>query len=145
MTSIPKPKRTPKTRVRRGTRTSRHRAKRKSNLKLVDRLFSSYIRTRDDWACRCCGSVRNIQCAHVVSRRYRAVRWDSDNALALCSRCHVRYTYDPIAWQDWIDEKFPGRMEQLRAKARQGVAHVDYDALSVGLLASIAALTERRK
>lgn len=125
MTTFPKPEK----RKRVKGRTSKHRARRKAKLRDADKLFSLFIRNRDGWACRKCGSVQNIQCAHIVSRRYRATRWSPDNAIALCARDHVKFTYRPLEWEAWIDERFPGRLEALKLRALAGVAHVDYEAV----------------
>jgi HNH endonuclease len=66
----------------------------------ADRLFSTFIRTRDG-ACQECHSTEGLQCAHLISRRYLATRWNDDNAVALCFRCHKRYTERPLEWDDW--------------------------------------------
>jgi len=110
-----------------GSRTSRRRKQRKASMRQADKAFSTYIKDRDGWACRHCGRVAVVmQCAHLVSRRYRAVRWSPDNAVALCAPCHVRYTFRPLEWEAWIEERFPGRLAELKARALAGVAHVDY-------------------
>jgi hypothetical protein len=150
MRSLPKPTRAKKPRKplrrshRRGDHTSRHRAKRKASARLADRLFSEYIRTRDDWQCRNCGSPKHPQCAHVVSRRYRAIRWSSENAVCLCKRCHMKYTNDPIGWEKWVEDRWPGRLAELKRLAWAGVAKIDHEAVCVGLMVSLAALSERR-
>lgn len=52
-----------------------------------DRIFSQLVRMRG--ACQKCGSPRNLQCAHVISRRYSATRCDLRNAWCLCAGCHM--------------------------------------------------------
>ncbi len=71
--------------------------------KEADRLFSLYVLNRDGW-CLACGSPEAGQCAHIISRRYRATRWDILNAVRLCQSCHVRYTHQPEEWREWADE-----------------------------------------
>lgn len=146
MTTLPKPVRAvQRSRAARvGKRTSRRRKQRKARLKDCDGAFSLLIRTRDDWTCRACGSVRGPQCAHLVSRRYRATRWDSRNAVCLCSGCHVRYTFDPLAWDAWCSERFPAVWPELRATAMRGVAHVDYDETLKGLKEALDGLLRGR-
>jgi len=116
-------------RARKGRKTSKRRKSRLGMRRECDRLFANAVKDRDGWACRACGSHMRPQCAHIVSRRYHATRWDLLNAVCLCAGCHVRFTHDPIAWDDWCEERFPGRLEHLRLKARQGVAHIDYEAI----------------
>lgn len=125
----PKPARRgpkPKRRIRR-------QAKRKAKLHDADRLFSLYIRARDGWACRRCGSVVNPQCAHVISRTYRAIRWNPDNAVCLCRGCHVMFTHRPLEWADWCEERFPGRLALLKVQALAAHEKPDYDAICEGL------------
>lgn len=99
-----------------------------------DKLFSIFIRARDK-VCVACGSARNLQCAHVFSRRYLKVRWDERNAVALCAGCHVKFTHFPLEWEDFIIERM-GQDEytQLRADARETSYKVDYEATLEDLL-----------
>lgn len=39
-----------------------------------------------------------LQAAHIISRNYYATRFDLDNGLALCQRCHKRWTMQPVEW-----------------------------------------------
>ena len=106
--------------------------KRKSRTALrnkADKLFSLAIRNRDDH-CLACGTTFRLQCAHIVSRRYGATRWCLDNAVCLCARCHLKYTHDPLGWEEWVDDRFgKGRLVQLKLRARQGVGNVDLEAV----------------
>jgi 5-methylcytosine-specific restriction endonuclease McrA len=70
--------------------------------KEADRLFSLYIRARDR-GCRMCTDRTNLQCAHLISRRYFAVRWEPENAVALCVGHHKQFTEDPLGWDDWCE------------------------------------------
>ena len=64
-------------------------------IKKADKLFSLYIRARDR-ECKRCHTTENLQCAHVISRRYHATRWDPLNAMALCRGCHLWQTTHPL-------------------------------------------------
>jgi 5-methylcytosine-specific restriction protein A len=152
MPELPKPeKRGPKPRKyiksnpkNKGKRTSRRRKARKAKLKDADRLFSEYIRTRDNWTCQCCGRTREngaaIQCAHIVSRRYRATRWSRSNAIALCSKCHVYYTYRVLEFEVFIEERYPGRLAELKPIAIAGIHQVDYTEICTFMLVWIEEL-----
>ncbi len=118
---------------RKGTKTSKRRKSRLGLRRECDRLFAVAVKERDGWACRACGSHMRPQTAHIVSRRYHATRWCLDNAVCLCASCHTRYTYKPIEWEDWVEEHFPGRLAQLKARARAGVRWIDYDAILYSL------------
>ena len=131
----------PLKRARKAKRPLRRKAKRKAKLQDADALFSQYVRKRDGWACKVCGSPDRIQCGHIVSRRYRAVRWAPTNAVALCSRCHMRYTHNPLAWEEWVEGRFPGRLGMLKAQALAAHEHPDYDALCASLRLAIGGVT----
>lgn len=59
------------------------------------RLHSLVVRHRG--ACQRCGSMKNLQCAHIISRKFSATRTDERNAWCLCASCHRRLT-------DWPNE-----------------------------------------
>jgi 5-methylcytosine-specific restriction endonuclease McrA len=59
-------------------------------------LHSMVVRARAGYACERCGTVDGqLQCAHIVSRRYTATRCDPFNAWCLCAACHRRLTEHP--------------------------------------------------
>jgi hypothetical protein len=72
----------------------------------ADRLFAARIRSRG--RCECCGFTANewtsMECAHVLSRRYYAIRWSEENAVCLCGDafgCHAYFTAHPAKWEAW--------------------------------------------
>lgn len=67
-----------------------------------DSLFSKLIRERDGH-CLNCGGHDFLQCAHIVSRDYKAVRCSPDNAVCLCRSCHVYFTHRKIEWDVWVE------------------------------------------
>lgn len=105
VTPIPKPKK---------------RKPRQNYRQQADRIFSKFVRERDgecqakDQLFPCKG---NLQCAHVLPRRYATVRCDPFNAIALCASHHIYWTHRPIEFEDWVKAKYPGRWEALRRKA----------------------------
>lgn len=111
-----------------GLKRSKHRTSRMALRKKADDLFRDAVRERDGWACRNCESTRLPQCAHIVSRRYNAIRWNLGNAVCLCKSCHMKFTQDPLGWEDWVNERFgEARLRNLKFMARQGVAKVDLE------------------
>lgn len=75
-------------------------------LKRADAMFSKYIRERDG-ECRAGGTDETecstvLQAAHIVSRRFRAIRWDEANAIALCTAHHLKFTLSPDMWRAWL-------------------------------------------
>jgi len=62
-------------------------------LRRPDILFSRYIRNRDRWTCRRCGTryelpTNGLHCSHYWGRAREATRFEPDNADALCFGCH---------------------------------------------------------
>lgn len=93
----------------------------------ADKLARQFVLDRDAWTCQRCGSggAGVAQWAHILSRSALAIRWDPDNSLVLCARCHQFFTLRPIDWQDWVDERYPGRWDLLRARRRNAEARGD--------------------
>lgn len=54
-----------------------------------------------------------IQWAHVHTREYHLTRWEPDNSLALCDRCHVWFDNHKVLAFDWFAKKFPERWERI--------------------------------
>jgi hypothetical protein len=110
----------------------------------ADRLFSLVIRTRDDWTCKACGSCFNIQAAHLLSRRYLGTRFMETNCCALCQKCHMKFTYDPLAWEAWCEERWPDRLRQLKIVARETCKKQDYAVLCMDLTDRLERLKQMR-
>lgn len=88
-------------------------------VRLADALFGAAVRAAG--SCARCGSRVNLQCAHVISRRYRAVRWRLENAVCLCARCHIYFSHRPLEWEVWVKERNGARQyESLKRRALTG-------------------------
>jgi hypothetical protein len=87
---------------------------------------------RDHDVCQRCGAENGrwdhgygldytavIQWAHIHTREYYCTRWEPDNSLALCSRCHVWLDNHKVIGFDWFAKKFPERWERI-TRALQG-------------------------
>lgn len=84
----------------------------KIKIRLADKLFSNYVRTRDNWTCQRCrrkfepGS-QGLHCSHFWGRGRENTRFDPDNADALCFGCHQLWGHGD------------GREEYIRFKTQQ--------------------------
>ncbi len=67
----------------------------------ADRTFSAWVRSIG--FCERCGTGRNLQCAHIRSRRFSRWRVDPRNAVCLCAGCHHWFTDHPIEFASWVD------------------------------------------
>lgn len=109
-----KPSPFPRTKGNRGKKVSGIRSakkpkkkKEKSISKLIkeaDTLFSKLVRGEnadENGICTCytCGhraELRRVQCGHLISRWYKIVRWDRDNARVQCWVCNIYKKGDSI-------------------------------------------------
>jgi hypothetical protein len=101
-----------------------------SALAKADTLFSRSVRGKLGGRCYAEGQMFEckgyIQCCHIISRRYRAVRWIEENAEPMCAAHHLWYTHHPLEWQDFIGED---RWEDLRYRALNDPPERAVDAL----------------
>ena len=115
--------RTGKPKAKRGTTTAA--LKRKATT-----LHSQYVRARDGRCVRCGATSESaqLQCAHIISRRYAATRCDENAAVCLCAACHRYLTEHPHAhvsfftlylgswdaYQALIDKAYAGKDTVMR-------------------------------
>jgi len=96
-------------------------------IKKCDVLFSEIIRSQGE--CEVCGKTENLQCSHVLSRRHLHTRWDLDNALCLCVRCHLYWQHkEPHEFVRWFDDKFGGDLYAELKKRSNSTDKIDYEA-----------------
>lgn len=115
-------KRSAKPKAKRGTSTAALKRKATS-------LHSQYVRARDGRCVRCGSTTGQLQCAHIISRRYAATRTDEGNAYCLCAGCHRRLTEHPHehvaffsellgSWDEYrklIDKAYMGKDTVMRS------------------------------
>lgn len=93
----------------------------------ADKLWSQMIRERDG-KCRRCGKEPPeviLQAAHVISRRYKAIRWDLRNGIGLCIGCHHWAHKQPVEFDWWVQELLGKETyESLRQEALAYVGRV---------------------
>lgn len=81
-----------------------------------DTLFRKIVRSLG--YCQRCGSTSFLQCAHIISRRYSAVRTDLRNAWCLCASCHRRLTDWPNEHMAYVAETIGIELyDELKQKA----------------------------
>lgn len=92
----------------------------------ADRVFSKYIRERDDWTCQKCGNKyekgsRGLQNSHYFGRGRWTTRYDEDNCDALCHGCHRFWEKtDREAYREhMVDKLGEERYEKLTERARK--------------------------
>ena len=96
----------------------------KSQAKRCDKLFADKIKSRG--RCERCGKRDYLQTAHIISRRYRQVRWDLNNALCLDRNCHVYFTSHPIEFENYIISKIGQEAYNILRKKALEYKKLDY-------------------
>lgn len=84
----------------------------KNYTRKLDALFSKKIRSLG-YCQKCKKKNVFLQCAHVISRTNRTLRWDEKNALCFCSSCHFWGHQDPLGFALYIEKTFPKRYRYL--------------------------------
>lgn len=94
-------------------------------IKRMDVLFSKIVRSIG--SCDHCGAKTNLQCSHIISRKYLQTRWDLENAIPLCVKCHLYWQHkNPHEFVRWFDAKYGGSLyEELQLRASK-IAPVDH-------------------
>lgn len=95
----------------------------------ADKLFSYFIRHRDNSTCQRCHKwyempTTALHCSHFHGRGKKSVRFDPENAMAACYGCHRWLTANPhehrALWFKRLGEKAYDRLT-LRANTPQKV------------------------
>lgn len=89
----------------------------------LDILFSRFIRLRANGVCEKCGNpvgFAKLQTSHFHGRRKKSVRWNEDNACALCFSCHQYFTENPLDHVEWFRERLgEGKFTLLYIQAQK--------------------------
>lgn len=88
-----------------------------------DKICGDIVRFRDGMVCRHChqpASGRNAQWSHIFVRELLGTRWNSRNAVLLCSDCHHGWweglsRKEQLAWAD--AQLGEGELDQLWAES----------------------------
>ncbi len=84
----------------------------------LDKIFSQYIRARDKVCQRCGAGI--TACAHLHGRACKSVRWDEDDACALCFGCHSYLDSQAIDKVDFFKARLgEERFDLLNSRMRQ--------------------------
>lgn len=102
------------------TRSKITRKRRRGVLEL-DADARKRVFDRDENTCqRCKSTTRQVQWAHMISRRHLCIRWEADNALALCAGCHLWFDGYPLLSGDWFRKNWPDRAERILTMFNRG-------------------------
>jgi hypothetical protein len=68
----------------------------------LDKVFSEYIKLRDDRKCVICGTDKLPQCGHLITRSCSRLRWDPRNAACQCAGHNLQHEYRPEIFTTWF-------------------------------------------
>lgn len=90
------------------------------------KLHAQLVRSRG--SCENCESIQNLQCAHIISRKYSWTRTALDNAYCLCASCHRYFTANPIEFAQFTIAKIGEEKYQELFHRRNSIEKFDWDA-----------------
>jgi len=122
----------------------------------LDKLFSEYIRLRAMkrvHGCERClvpkydiqkedGSIfpawGQLDCAHLLGRWKKSIRWDEDNAIGACGGCHLTLDRDHLEKESFIESHLGQEgYNLLKARARITYPGPDVEAITLYLKVKI--------
>ena len=106
----------------------------KAEVKKLDTLVSKVVRARDG-GCRWCGKDGDgvvFHTHHIISVRYRSVRWEPDNLIKICHSCHFKAHNHPL-WHERmaIEILGEGRFRELKQMAEMVKGVNDYELIKL--------------
>lgn len=119
------------------------------------KLWAEVVKTRDG-KCLKCGATEDLHAHHLISRRKKNVRYEPDNGITLCYRCHFYWWHskDPfisievVKWfeSQWYKWDFPIRDGDHWASLQvwaEGTFDKDYMRCEAVLKEALRILNER--
>ncbi len=135
-------KRKPPNPLQRGNKPPKKRSGLRIRIDPLDSLFSTYIRTRDNYTCQRCGvKSKNVQCAHFIGRRNRNCRYLETNCISLCMGCHSYFHANPLIFVEWTKKRLGEREFELLLAQERIIYKPDKKAIELYLKNKLAALS----
>lgn len=78
----------------------------RTDIILLDSVYSLYIRERDGNVCLLCGSKRRLTDSHLITRQLTSVRWHELNNHCHCWGCNKRHEHHPEVYTVWFLKKY---------------------------------------
>lgn len=89
---------------------------RKGLIKKLDKIFADKVKAAGKCQLKGLDHIScngNLQCMHIVSRKYKVLRWSNLNALAGCQAHHYWYTSNSWDWNELIRKYFPEQYDYV--------------------------------
>ena len=90
--------------------------------KLLDAIFSKYIRAKYPKRCYTCGKQGvSLQCGHFIARSYLATRFDEDNCRPQCVGCNIFGGGKPLDFEENLIAEIGRKRVELLKKSRHQI------------------------
>jgi hypothetical protein len=125
----------------------------------TDGYFSDLIRERVNWICERCGKDfsedrQKLHASHFIGRGNKNVRWNLDNAAALCGGmapwglygCHKEFTEDALAHYEFFRKRLGTRkLNKLKRESHEFFKGKDEMEIRKSLKEELRKLQESKK
>ncbi len=108
----------------------------------LDILFSHLVRLKAEGICEYCGKQTRLECSHFHGRRKQSVRYDEDNACALCFSCHQFLGENPYVHTEFFKKRLGSKKFELLNIRAQKIEKVSKEALAIYLKSKIKELEQ---
>ena len=124
-------------------RSSKKSSDRKRMISELDQLVRKLVMERDNNECVRCGKKILLAAAHIFPKgKYPRLRFELLNVLSLCYYDHMEFGHkDPVGFTQWLEGKYPGRIETLREMSSTA-AKLDLKELLIALRLEVKALDD---
>jgi len=100
-----------------------------------DREFTLKVFERDNLRCAICGKERitphTLHSMHIFPREYKKTRWDINNGITGCARCHIfaqhSFHQNPLFFVFWLKKFRPQQYEYMMELLPQFITDSNLD------------------
>lgn len=89
----------------------------------LEELWKLICLKRDNFTCQYCGNKKDLQVHHIISRSNMNTKFDIENGITLCKKCHTKISVNPTSRTEfmiWYIKKFGiEKLEELQKRARE--------------------------
>ena len=83
------------------------------------KTWSRFVKDRAENKCEWCGATKYLNSHHIISKRHKLLRFDPNNGLCVCARCHkfgvgIACHENPIRVAIWLMEHRPEAWSRLK-------------------------------
>ena len=104
-----------------------------------DKLWSKVVRLRAKNKCELCGSINTLNSHHIFGRKAMSTRYDTDNGILLCFKCHfVEAHQNPARFYIWLVEKRGREWYDKLNKRHNNLIKMNYEVMYIWLKAQLS-------